>query len=85
MVTDTREVGYKVHEERGLGSSGKWKWVEKAVGMMVSCFGSNTYVTCLDKFIDQFPRLGPPKSPRYQLKCFHDSKVTNKRIIVAIL
>ena len=47
MVTDTREVGYKVHGERGPRSTGKWKWVEKAVGTMVSRFGADTNVTCL--------------------------------------
>ena len=55
MVTDTREVGYKVHGERGLGSTGKWKWVEKAVGTMVSRFGADTNVTCIDKFFVQNP------------------------------
>ena len=85
MVTDTREVGYKVHGERGPRSTGKWKWVEKAVGTMASRFGADTDVTCLDKIFDQLPRLGPSKPPRYQLQCFCDPKVADKRIIMAIL
>ena len=85
MVIDMREVGYKVHGKRGPGSTGKWKWVEKAVGTMVSRFGADTDVTCLDKFFDQFPRLGPPKPPRYQLHFFRNPIVADKRIIVATL
>ena len=58
MVTDMREVSYKVHGERGPWSIGKWKWMEKAVGMMVSRLVADIDVTGLDKLFEQFPRLG---------------------------
>ena len=73
MVTNTREVDDKVHGERGPGSTGNWKWVEKTVGMMVRRFGADRDITWLDKFFLSLeienPMFSQPRSGRQDDHC----------------
>jgi hypothetical protein len=45
---------------------------------MTSYFGPRTDITSLDESFDEFPLLGPPVSPKDELKSFGDSEVARK-------